>query len=502
MKQIGKIIFISVIMAYVFISESFTYKCSASDSEKYMKYSDFVGTVLKNIKGKTDCENNYISFKLKKNGSIILQNNTIGSERVKKCMKKYDISRADAQYMIIAEELGIIEKKDVRRADSLINCAQACSILSNADELLYGCKFDETEIEFVIINRLTDCSSIKDEDKRKSVAKAYMNGFIRGKSSGEYSHIRAIYPKKKLKKTSLLKMIQMLNDKSLRYSLSDDYQITRNKNLPRNADLYPYIIDSFPNAYYETGFSCLGVYSGEKFLELQEEPLKNRVKKNDFGFVFPFEVSEFNSLIFPDDFNYEGREYNNENRNGDLVKNIVESSVEFYEKAFNVDYRTIAGDTEWQKVMIKYLGRENMEKYMTDCINNKTVIECDCVAADMSAVYWFMGKYNCKVYAHIRIVSDRLLENGMFSGSDEEEHGYLYPVIRNYEAGTANTRIVFGPTYMDYRLGEWTDFYVNTRAASDTYGNLGDSLSERGIMIDYTGIYPWLIRFPFLKKSQ
>ena len=78
----------------------------------------------------------------------------------------------------------------------------------------------------------------------------------------------------------------------------------------------------------------------------------------------------------------------------------------------------------------------------------------------------------------------------------------MYPVIRNYEAGTENTRIVFGPTYMDYRLGEWTDFYVNTRAAADTYGNLGDSLSERGIMIDYTGIYPWLIRFPFLKKSQ
>lgn len=502
MKQFRRIIFISVLLAYILISESFTNKTFASDSGKYMKYSDFVDTVLKNIKGKTDCGNTDIAFKLKKNGSIILQNNTISSERVKKCMKKYGISRTDAQYMIIAVELGIIEKKDIRRADSLINCAQACSILSNADELLYGCRFDEADIEYVINFRLKDCKSIKDDSKRKKVAKAYMKGFIKGKSTGEYSHIRAISPKKKLKKTSLLKMIQMLNDKSLRYTLSDDYQITRNKKLPKNAELYPYIIDSFPNDYYETGFSCLGVYSGEKFLKMQGEPLKGRVKKNDFGFVFPFEISEFNSLKFPDDFNYEGREYYDENRNGDIVKNIVESSVEFYEKAFNVDYRTIAGDKEWQNVMIKYLGRENMEKYIKDCIDNKTIIECDLVAADMSSVYWFMGKYNCKIYAHIRIVSDGPLENGMFSGSDEEEHGYLYPVIRNYEAGNANTRIVFGPNYMDYRLGEWTDFYVNTRAASDTYGNLGDSLSERGIMIDYTGIYPWLIRFPFLKKSQ
>ena len=109
------------------------------------------------------------------------------------------------------------------------------------------------------------------------------------------------------------------------------------------------------------------------------------------------------------------------------------------------------------------------------------------------------GEYQCKVYAHMRIISDIPTETGKTMGTDQNIYGYLYPVKKGYESGTCFTRSVLGPLYLDYKPGEWLDYYVNTSGCADFYGSLCCTNTERSIMIDYSGLYPWLVRFPFLE---
>ena len=69
-------------------------------------------------------------------------------------------------------------------------------------------------------------------------------------------------------------------------------------------------------------------------------------------------------------------------------------------------------------------------------------------------------------------------------------------VKRGYEPGTLFTRSVLGSLYMGYKMGTWTDFYFNTSGSADMYGCLCCSNTSRGIMIDYSGLYPWLYKLP------
>ena len=90
-------------------------------------------------------------------------------------------------------------------------------------------------------------------------------------------------------------------------------------------------------------------------------------------------------------------------------------------------------------------------------------------------------------------------ETGKTMGTDQDIYGYLYPVKKGYESGTCFTRSVLGPLYLDYKPGDWLDYYVNTSGCADFYGSLCCTNTERSIMIDYSGLYPWLVRFPFLE---
>ena len=230
---------------------------------------------------------------------------------------------------------------------------------------------------------------------------------------------------------------------SERFLLSSDYQILRTKKLPRNAKLYPYIVDSFPNAYYETGFNGM---TNKNFFDtgvgLGADSLKERMGRTSFSFVFPYEIEEFNSLEYPGDaFSYSNNVFTDTYRNN----------------------------------MRKYLSQNEIDDYIKHCKENKTIIECNLVAADRSSVYWYNGEYQCKVYAHMRIISDIPTETGKTMGTDQDIYGYLYPVKKGY------------------------DYYVNTSGCADFYGSLCCTNTERSIMIDYSGLYPWLVRFPFLE---
>ncbi len=429
---------------------------------------------------------------------MIVNGKKIKNSVITKYSTKYKISEEEAKYCAAAVKLGILKTKELKKIKKNIVRSEACVFICRAEKLVYEDSFSKEDIDFVIKERLGDVDGIKSDETKKSIAEAYMFGYIKGKSPFDYSHIRLIEPGVRMKKSEVESMIGMLFNKDDRNSLSPDFQIIRNNKLPRQAELYSYILDSFPNEYYDTGFNGMTSDFYEKGKGIGADTLKERMKRNSFSFVFPKEIEEFNTLKYPgSEFPYNSNVFLDCYRNNATLIELTESSVEFYKYALNVNYKTIDNDKEWKTVMGKYLSEEEIEEYIKHCKENKTIIECDLVSADPSAVYWYNGDYNCKVYARFRVISDIPLEKGYTTGADQDIYGYLYPVRRGYEPGTLFTRSVLGNLYMNYKLGEWTDFFFNTNGLSDSYGSLNCSNTSRGIMIDYSGLCPWLYKLPF-----
>lgn len=428
----------------------------------------------------------------------MLENAEITEKQYTKFMKTYKISKEKAVNFAIAIKTGIVKDK-VKNYKKDITLAKALGIVAKADELVYGTRVSPESIDFCIKNRIGDITNVK-KAERAGEAEGYIRGFIKG-SVKQYSHLRSLKGNKKVTVSQADKLLNLLMNPSERFLLSSDYQILRTKKLPRNAELYPYIVDSFPNAYYETGFNGM---TNKNFFDtgvgLGADSLKERMGRTSFSFVFPYEIEEFNSLEYPcDAFSYSNNVFTDTYRNNIVPNEMVDSSEEFYRYALNVDYRTVEKNDEWLNVMRKYLSQNEIDDYIKHCKENKTIIECNLVAADRSSVYWYNGEYQCKVYAHMRIISDIPTETGKTMGTDQDIYGYLYPVKKGYESGTCFTRSVLGPLYLDYKPGEWLDYYVNTSGCADFYGSLCCTNTERSIMIDYSGLYPWLVRFPFLE---
>ena len=485
---IAAAVFAAVIAGMVF---PFSEKVHASDTLTGFEFiSLVVGRMAEN-------ENTGCIITKDKNGNVSVDGGIISEKQYRKYMKNYKVSQEQAKLLAVAVRLGLTKGK-VKNYKKKITLAGALYILSRADELANGTIVTAETIEFCIENRIGDIGKVKKKE-RAGEAEGYIRGFVKG-TAKTYSHTRTLKGHKKLTIGNARKLVDMLYDTSKRCTLSPDFQVTRTTKLPRNSELYPYILGSFPNSYYETGFNGM---SNKNFFDtgvgLGADTLKERMKRLSFTFVFPYELEEFNKLEYPGtDFPYENQVFTETYRNAIVPNEMVASSEEFYRYALNVDYRTIESDKEWLSVMEKYLTGSEIKDYISHCKENKTVIECDLVSADRSSVYWYSGEYQCKVYAHVRIISDIPTEMGKTMGTDQDKYGYLYPVKRGYEPGVLYTRSVLGPMYLDYKLGDWVDLYLNTSGSADMYGCLCCSNTSRGIMIDYTGLYPWLIPFPFL----
>ena len=484
---------IILLMSAVFVMPS----GKASGAQKKITKLELIKSVLDGI-GESGLKAGKYVISIE-NGTFKAGSYKISEKTIKKYMVKYSLSREDAGYCALSVKIGLTKSSGLKKLKKSITREGAAAIIAKADSLIYATKIKDADLLKVINERIADSDSFSSEKAAKNCAYLYLAGYMTGDRTKDYSDERNFKPKGKLTKKEADKLVSILTGKTERYALSPAFQVLRKNNLPKNADLYEYILDSYPNAIYETGFNGM---TSHAFFEsgkgLGADDLKTRMSRTSFTFVFPYEIKTFNALTYPGpDFSYNSNVFLSNYRNDDVPVELAKSSAEFYLYALNVDYRTIQNDKDWQKVMRKYLTEEELEDYIKHCTENKTVIECDKVAADESRVYWYNGEYNCKVYGHFRVISDIPLKNGKTAGTDQEMYGYLYPVKRGYEPGTLFTRSVLGKLYMGYKMGEWTDFYFNTSGSSDMYGSLCCSNTSRGIMIDYSGLYPWLYKLPF-----
>lgn len=130
----------------------------------------------------------------------------------------------------------------------------AAQMALRADEQLYGSAYDNDLYQQVVEKKRIKDISKAAKTYQKALRICFVKGIMPGKSPGSYSQQRTLSPKSKTTPSEVRTIVKRVKEKTSRIKLTDDGQVTRTKNLPKNAKDYPYILASFPNSYYEPKF--------------------------------------------------------------------------------------------------------------------------------------------------------------------------------------------------------------------------------------------------------
>jgi hypothetical protein len=295
----------------------------------------------------------------------------------------------------------IIREGEFSSYDEKITRGDAMVILSRADEYLNSTQIASELVQIAIDKRISDIGKVT-EVKRVDVAKAYLKGFMKGYSNGAYCTNRELKVTKKITKEGALSCIAMLKDKSKRAKISPDGQLIRTKNLPKYAKYYPFILESFSNAYYDWKFMFEGQgrRDPQTGVKTPYENIKDYAAPVDIDKITDFENFK------------EVRE-----RNLDTWVNKVRT---YLECVFNVDYRTI--DDKWvEKIMTADYTygdedyarqtREELYNYITYMKANKTIVESSEISVEGTTLYYFKGRYYLRTHIKYRIVSSNIKKN-------------------------------------------------------------------------------------------
>ncbi|MDD4112815.1 MAG: S-layer homology domain-containing protein, partial [Herbinix sp.] len=114
-------------------------------------------------------------------------------------------------------------------------------------------KDNDRKVAAVLEKRISDINEIP-KSKREAVASIVAKGIIKGYSNGLYIQNREFRGSKKITENGAKDVIQKVLHPEKRALISPDGQLIRTTNLPKNAADYTYILEGFPNKYYEMIF--------------------------------------------------------------------------------------------------------------------------------------------------------------------------------------------------------------------------------------------------------
>ncbi len=353
--------------------------------------------------------------------------------------KEIDVEPVNGSYAEGLKGAGIIKAGELSSYDANITRGDSMVLLNRADEFLYGNQLEEKLVQLAIDKRISDIKKVT-EDKRADVAKAYLKGFMKGYSNGAYCTDRNMKVTGKLTKKGAISCIEMLKDKSKRAKISPDGQLIRTTNLPKTAKNYPYILESFPNEYYDWKLLYEGaVITGENGKEIKQTYLVD--------YASPADIDKLKTEEYPD-FQEVKKEYLDE---------WVEKARNHIEQIFNVNYRTL-NDSWIEEIMKNHfsdntpydvLPRRQLKNYVRRATENKTIIESGKVAVDGSTLYRYAGNFYMRFYVKYRITSSNI----RISAADE------FSVKENPYGALVYS---FFPIYLDgFTMNQWKEGFFD-----------------------------------------
>lgn len=342
---------------------------------------------------------------------------------------------------------GILKEGEYKSYSGHLYRGDAALLLNRADEYLYGDYLEEDLVQVAIEKRISDINSVK-KYKREDIAKAYLKGYMKGFSNGKYSTDRKLGLKNKFVAKDALNCIKMLKDSSLRAKISPDGQLIRTTNLPKNAHLFPYILASYPNDYYEW------------LMEFEEVNAVRNGKK--------YELQSMVDYITPADIRRNPFEENFGEFLDENLDTWVEKVRTYMEYAFNVDYRTIG--EEWLEGILKTHAyyqtrtyednaRKRLTRYIEDVKKYKTIVEYDKIAVDGSSLYYYNDGYYLRTYVRYRIVSTEV-PSDMDTNTLSRDKWHNKIIFTNYIADLRG-----------FIVGEWREGHYDIRLTDMRQGS-------------------------------
>jgi len=287
-----------------------------------------------------------------------------------------------------ALKAGVLKPDQFTDFEGYITTTDAAILLNRADEYLHKDSLDEKLYKVVLEKRISDIKKIPKE-KRGDVAKVVAKGIIKGYSNGKYIHNRSFKGDKYFTKTDAKVTLIRLMNPSKRVKLSPDGQLNRTTNLPKNANKYEYILESFPNSFYEMKF--------------RYQTLKYYYK--------PVELIDYASPVRFKDISFHGKDMQGVlDKHKDTWMERVETNLKM---RLNVDYRTIDKDNTWLNTLRSTYtqhGYAKLDKEITDSIKayiknvkkNKIVIKSDIISVEPSTLY-STGRFYVRAYVKFKV---------------------------------------------------------------------------------------------------
>ena len=280
-------------------------------------------------------------------------------------------------HIVAALKEGLIKEGEFSSYSSNITKEDAALIANRGDELLYETSYDETLYQQIKSKkRISDLSKMN-ADNQDAVIKVFAKGIMIGSSNGKYTHSRKFNGKDYLTISEAKVIVARVKNFSKRRKLSQDGQLIRTTKLPKNYKSYEYILEAFPNAFYEKKFIYQLTRYSYKPVELVDyaSPVKlNKTKFNDYKMS---EVLQTNL---------------------DAWAKKVQTNLN---TRLNVDYRTI--DNEWISTLRKtyYIygnsasdkkRTNDIKEYVSKVKKNKVIIK-GTVSVEPSTLYYSKGYY-------------------------------------------------------------------------------------------------------------
>lgn len=341
-------------------------------------------------------------------------------------------------YVEAAKVAGIIKEGEFNQYTGYLTRTDLAVLANRADEYLNGDKIDNKLLSCVLEKRISDIKKVAAE-KREAVAKVFAKGIIKGYSNGYYIQNRSFKGNGYVTTSAAKEVISLVKDPNKRAKITPDGQLIRTTNLPKYAKYYPYILESFPNRYYDWKFGYEGQNkvnprTGEKipYVYLEEYASPKDIDK----------ITDF------DDFKLVKEEN---------LDSWVQKVKTYTECVFNADYRTI--NDEWVNKLLASdysNGHDNLNKqekgyiqqYIKEMKSNKTIVESSKIAVDGSSLYYYRGRYVLRVYVKYRILSSAV-EYGANAETLIMQNPYGKLLYTRYPIVNLNK----------YSLGKWKEAY-------------------------------------------
>ena len=367
------------------------------------------------------------------------------------------------EQIVEVEKNSLIKKGEFKNKKKKITWKQVAILVNRADEFKNGANYDKNLYEQVVEKkRLTGLNGLTTEEK-KAVRLCFVKGIISGVSNGEYSQSRHFYANQKVTAKEANQILECLKNKKKRTKLSPDGQVIRTTNLPSNYKKFDYILESFPNKFYEVGFSYqYSVCENFEPKNLEHYACPKDMKKLNYDTGYLEKTSFFDMYELCKDMWIE----------------TIETNLKY---RFNFDYRTV--DEQWiSKLANTYIvgTNANESKAITDSIKqyiktakkNHVIIKADTIAVEPSTIYYESG-WGFLVRCHVKF---KVNADTIYSRESGRQNELLY-------AGSWQSVWL-----KNLKKNSWyemdIDIAIGQQAGNQnpaTYKILDDSLCPRGI---------------------